>query len=135
MLEEQKRKRERAIKMREQQERMLAELKAKKEMKEKEKEEEQKRYEKKLAKAREQVKANYEQIATSIGESSDKPDSTQVTKKKVESVTDKNCLQAPDNDTTTPAKKKPDFIEPNLKAFMDRNMPKLKVFTNITDMK
>jgi hypothetical protein len=32
-------------------------------------------------------------------------------------------------------KEKKPFIEPDLKSFMERNMPKLKVFANITDMK
>ena len=59
-------------------------------------------------------------------------------KKKVVKYDDKTCQQAPD-DTGSPAKKEAKepvkFIEPNLKAFMERNMPKLKVHTNITDMK
>jgi protein required for attachment to host cells len=37
---------------------------------------------------------------------------------------------------TSPVKKeKKPFIEPDLKSFMERNMTKLKVFANITDMK
>ena len=55
-------------------------------------------------------------------------------KKFIDVPSDKNCLQAPDNEGS-PSKKKKEFIEPNLKAFMERNMPKLKVFANITDMK
>lgn len=59
-------------------------------------------------------------------------------KKAPKKFTDKTCLQAPDNeDQTSPSKKQEvkKFIEPNLNAFMERNMPKVKVFLNITDMK
>ena len=59
-------------------------------------------------------------------------------KKTIPKFNDKNCLQAPDNDAESPSKKNVEpkkFIEPNLKAFMERNMPKIKVHTNITDMK
>ena len=57
--------------------------------------------------------------------------------KKIKKFTDKNCLQAPDDgeDGTPVKKERKPFIEPDLKAFMERNMPKLQVFTNITDMK
>ena len=55
--------------------------------------------------------------------------------KKPAKLDDKNCHQAPDNEETPAAKKKKEFIEPNLKAFMERNMPKLNVFLDIKDMK
>lgn len=84
------------------------------------------------------MKANYEQIPQSLSndQSTENPDSYKGSKLKkfIDVPNDKNCLQAPDNEGS-PSKKKKEFIEPNLKAFMERNMPKLKVFANITDMK
>ena len=85
-----------------------------------------------LNKAREQAKANYKELPEKPAE-----EETPTGKKKVIKYDDKTCQQAPD-DSNSPTKEKKEpvkFIEPNLKAFMERNMPKLKVHTNITDMK
>ena len=59
---------------------------------------------------------------------------------RVKAKDDRTCLQAPDDsaagkDEDKKEKEKKAFIEPDLRAFMDRNIPKLKVFLNITDMK
>ena len=60
-------------------------------------------------------------------------------KKKTTKFTDFNCAQAPDNEKeegVSPVKKeKKQLIEPDLEAFLKRNQPQIKVFTNITDIK
>ena len=75
--------------MREQQNKMLADLKAKKDAKENEEEEKRKKYEKQLAKAREQVMKNYEDIPEKPVEPEGTADDTG--KKKVIKYTDKTC--------------------------------------------
>lgn len=62
MLEEARKKKERGKKMREAQEKMLADMRAKKEAKEKQENDKKIKYEKQLKAAREQVKANYELV-------------------------------------------------------------------------
>ena len=91
-----------------------------------------KKHEDQLKKAREQVKQNFEQIPESTEKKDDLDD---FGKKKPPKFTDKTCQQAPDNEPDDVKKEKKPFIEPDLKAFMERNMPKLQVFANITDMK
>lgn len=110
---------------------MLADIAAKKEREAKVEEEKRMKLEKKLAKAREQCQKNYTEIPEKVLEETPPV----VEKKKIPrpAPTDKNCLQAPD-DEASPAKKKP-FIAPDLEGFMKRNMPAIKVFANITDMK
>lgn len=61
-LEEAQKRKERAKKIREQQEKMLAQIKAQKEAKEKQDQEKKLKFEQKLKAAREQVKANYDQV-------------------------------------------------------------------------
>lgn len=136
LLEEARKKKERAKKMREMQEKMLAEVKAKKEAKEKQEEEKRNRYEKQLKAAREQVKANYEMIEQQQhSKEKETPDTDKRAQKPPKFVNDdKACLQAPDDSPSKQKVVKKEFIEPNLKAFMERNIPKLQVFLNITDM-
>ena len=101
---------------------MLNDLKAKKDAKLREEDEAKKKQEDKWKKAREQVKINFEQIP----DAPPKEETDELGKKKVPKFTDKTCQQAPDNEEETPARKeKKPFIEPDLKAFMERNMPKL----------
>ena len=112
--------------MKEQQEKMLADLKAKKEAKENEEAEKLRKQEKRLAKAREQALKNFAEIPVPEIPKEESEQSTG--QKKTKKFTDQNCLQAPDNDgdNASPSKKEvKKFVEPNLKAFMERNMPKL----------
>jgi hypothetical protein len=105
------------------------------------------KFEQKLKVAREDCKANYEKAEQEREKENDlkkidsegtpKPKETNGMGKPPRPFDDKTCSQAPDNDSPGKIKKKEkkEFIEPNLKAFMERNVPKLSVFLNITDMK
>ena len=129
LLEEARKRKERAEQIRARNDKILNDMKAKIQMKEQAEQDKQDKLKKQLAKAREQVKANYEQI-----EKVEKP-----VEENKGNFTDKNCKQAPDNEVEKTDRKRikrgdPEFIEPNLKAFMDRNCKNVQVFLNITDM-
>lgn len=92
LLEEARKKKERAMKIREQQEKMLAKLKAKKDEAEKLEEDKRRKQEKKLAKAREQVIANYEKIETVVKLEDDASNTDPIKSKPKKFFDDKTCL-------------------------------------------